>query len=338
MKKRGVLLGIGFMFVLIVGYVGIRQILPRLEARFYPPPTGVIALISDRTGNADIYLLDVVTGDLTNITNTPEWNESDPAWSPDGSQLLFTVRNKLHIPGQEVNVMNADGTGRRQLTLGVTPAWSPDGKRIFVSGYYIEVMGHKKPPTYSQGWIGTVDTTGENYQAVTQQQMNLVEVGDADSNPAIAPDGRMILYEHFNTLNATHVFRANADGSNAVQLDSDLVDNYLGSTKDPAWSPDGMQIALSAASNIYSPQAWPNPNGLYVGDRDGNNWRMVVSGFCGNPTWSPDGAYIAYDATYFMQNGNWAVMLVTADGNRSWHMTPSDGYNYYAPAWRPHQE
>src|SRR3954447_1491026 len=51
-------------------------------------------------------------------------HESEPAWSPDGSRLAY-------ISGEELFVMNADGTGRNQLTSNAavesSPTWAPGG-------------------------------------------------------------------------------------------------------------------------------------------------------------------------------------------------------------------
>jgi len=58
--------------------------------------------------------------------------DTDPAWSPDGTMIAF-----YHMAGagdSGIFVMNADGTGLRQLDEGNAheghPSWSPDGSRI----------------------------------------------------------------------------------------------------------------------------------------------------------------------------------------------------------------
>jgi TolB protein len=71
------------------------------------------------------------TGRPTRLTNNAE-EERAPAWSPDGTRLVFMCRHGGS--DLEICVMNADGTGQVQLTdntIGdLTPSWSPDGSKI----------------------------------------------------------------------------------------------------------------------------------------------------------------------------------------------------------------
>jgi len=54
-----------------------------------PSPNGEkIAFASNRNGFWDLYLLDLSSGEVTQLTNTPQY-EGAPTWSPDGSYLAF---------------------------------------------------------------------------------------------------------------------------------------------------------------------------------------------------------------------------------------------------------
>jgi WD40 repeat protein len=78
----------------------------------------------------DIVLLDVETGALTNITNTPNSLEDAPAYSPNGKLIAY---RRLGTPN-EAWVMNADGTNATRIAVDAElPQWSPDGKRIAFS-------------------------------------------------------------------------------------------------------------------------------------------------------------------------------------------------------------
>ena len=64
----------------------------------------------------------------------------DPAWSPDGARIAFT--STRDGPGEEVYVMDADGSHQTRLTTSTTkrdrwPSWAPDSARIvFASDYH----------------------------------------------------------------------------------------------------------------------------------------------------------------------------------------------------------
>ena len=57
---------------------------------------------------------------------------TNPAWSPDGSRIVY----QADVDGvKQIFAVNADGTGKKQLTTGADvhagAAWSPDGGTIF---------------------------------------------------------------------------------------------------------------------------------------------------------------------------------------------------------------
>ena len=64
---------------------------------------------------------------------SPEVGAVTVKWSPDGMRLAFTSKLKS---GPQIWVVNADGSGLRQLTAGadgstsVSPVWSPDGSTL----------------------------------------------------------------------------------------------------------------------------------------------------------------------------------------------------------------
>jgi TolB protein len=73
-----------------------------------------------------------------NITNTKDFIEDDPDWSPDGKKIAFT-RHPVEGPHldsftAEMHVLDLKTGTREQLTANDeeerAPAWSPDGRRI----------------------------------------------------------------------------------------------------------------------------------------------------------------------------------------------------------------
>ena len=91
--------------------------------------SGKVSFTSDRTGNLDIYIIDINGKNLVNLTNHPS-DDSSPTWSPDGRAFAY-VSNRDGNP--EIYVMLSMNTKEsRRLTnhqrgSDVDPAWSPDG-------------------------------------------------------------------------------------------------------------------------------------------------------------------------------------------------------------------
>lgn len=89
-----------------------------------------IAFVSDRDGDNDVYVLELQSGSLRNVTNDGFDNYS-PCWSPDGRQIAF---RSTRVGTSDIYVIDADGGNLRNLTdrpsYDSSPAWSPDGRQI----------------------------------------------------------------------------------------------------------------------------------------------------------------------------------------------------------------
>jgi WD40 repeat protein len=96
---------------------------------------GLIVWSSNRTGNHELYLVDLRTGVLRQLTHTPQV-EYFSRFSPDGGRILFTRSQRDYVSPREptawdVYVMNVDGTGERLLARnGYTPQWVPGADAI----------------------------------------------------------------------------------------------------------------------------------------------------------------------------------------------------------------
>ena len=88
--------------------------------------------------NSDVYSVDVQTGVERRLTDGPSCFAGAPSWSPDGRQIAFLSDQDGWI---HVYVVNADGSGRRQITTGECEdgwpnlnrgylLWSPDGRGL----------------------------------------------------------------------------------------------------------------------------------------------------------------------------------------------------------------
>ncbi|HET7751926.1 MAG TPA: S9 family peptidase [Terriglobales bacterium] len=146
-----------------------------------------IAYMSDHDGDEqwDIFVVSPLSGEVINLTQTPEIAEEDPQWSPDGRMLAYMVKPKTSSTF-EIDVMDFTTHEVRHLTSGtpkergnVRPLWSRDGKWIV----YTQV--HAKG-TDSDVYVAEV-ATGKSTRLTPHTGEQLY------SADAWSPDGRKVL-------------------------------------------------------------------------------------------------------------------------------------------------
>jgi TolB protein len=87
------------------------------------------------SNQAELYVMNPDGSGLQQLTNN-NYEERAPAWSPDGSRIVYSCRIGGDKNPFRICVINADGTGFVQLTnesdsiSDLTASWSPDGHQI----------------------------------------------------------------------------------------------------------------------------------------------------------------------------------------------------------------
>lgn len=128
------------------------------------------------------------------------------------------------------------------------------------------------------------------------------------------------------------VFVMDGNGSNPVRLTADVAaENDI----DPAWSPDGTQIAF-ASTRLFKGSdrhtVWVmNADGSEPTFLDRTGSAICFPSIVAGPAWSPDGTKIAYNAGC---DGWFELFWVDAEGERSHLLTRLGGLNA-DPAWSP---
>ncbi len=97
----------------IVLSIGLLLIEAESGRTAFPGANGQIVFQSDRESDGDIYVVNPDGTALSNITESPSFDH-DPAWSRDGTKIVFQS-NRLD-GNSEIYVMNADGSGRENIT------------------------------------------------------------------------------------------------------------------------------------------------------------------------------------------------------------------------------
>ena len=67
--------------------------------------------------------MDADGSNVRKLSSTPVGRSLNPAWSPDGKKIVFGSERDENM---EIYVMNADGTGLRNLTLNRARDAHPD--------------------------------------------------------------------------------------------------------------------------------------------------------------------------------------------------------------------
>lgn len=276
-----------------------------------PPISGpVVAFVASQTGTKGLWVTDI-NGQSKRLLTQDTSAMQEPAWSPDGASLAFM----LTLPDRiEIDVMNADGSGRTRIVNGRTnsadPAWSPDGQRLAFAG-----------GPHGRDTIFVMNRDGSNVSVLTSSEWD-------DGQPAWSPNGQLIAFTSLRDQPvATSIWRRlflmNADGSNVRQV-APQVDLVAFS---PSWSPDGAQLAFEARpsgagdSDIY----------LYTLGTGVIRQLTSTTDDDHHPTWSPDGTRIVFSRRI---GATLHLFSVAVDGSNLRQLT-TGATDDLDPAFRP---
>jgi len=229
---------------------------------------------SFRTGDPEIFVVDLGTGDALNLTPHSHSYNRYPAWAPDGSRVSFVSDRDSAF---NLFLVNADGTRLKQLThesAGVVAgmqSWTADGKWIYF-GLFGKDVG--SPWTNSKnGLICRISPDGSGFQIVGE-----------GIDGAVSPDGTKIVFAR-NLSQGHALFLMNSDGSGVRQITTH--EDPLGGVH-ATWSPDGRHI-------IYADSVGDALE-LFMCDPDGKNIRQLTTLGKGatSPSVLPDQKYISF--------------------------------------------
>lgn len=188
---------------------------PGYDAEATLSPDGkTIVFTSVRSGDLEIFTMDLDGGNVRQLTDTPGY-DGGPFFSPCGKKIVYRASRPegkqledyqgllargLVRPGQlEIYVMNVDGSDQQRITdLGCgtfAPFFHPSGQKILFSTNYPDPRGRE-----FDLWMVNVD--GSSLEQVTFSE-------GFDGFPMFSPDGKQLVFgsnRHNSNPGETNIF------------------------------------------------------------------------------------------------------------------------------------
>jgi len=265
-----------------------------------------------------IYSVAIDGSDAQQLTQSP-FIDAHPSWSFDGKQICFT---RQESNGQfDIWMMNADGSGQRQVTnssgQSMVPCFSPDGSWIY---YCSDADGNYE--------LYKIRTDGSQRTQLTFTDAPIENVG-----PKIAPDGSTLVYASNRdrpTQTPLTKFLYLLDLATGT---STCIASNIDNAESRSWSPDGTQIVFH--NNIDSvgqlcvvdiatkkitqlTQAAYNPNPF----RPGGVFPVMRGEV--TPHWTPDGQRIIFASD---RAGGYKLCSIKPDGSDAKLIPTQSVYN-----------
>ncbi|HMB71776.1 MAG TPA: hypothetical protein VKU85_20865, partial [bacterium] len=237
---------------------------------------------------------------ITETQLTTVGADRNPAWSPDGTEVLF---DSDRSGNRDLWVIPVTGGTATRLTFNagadIQPDWSPDGSAQVFSA----VVGGSAADLYTRPSAGGPTVILDS------------DSGNVDGLPSWSPDSSLIAY-----VKGSDIYIIPAGGGTPVQLTTDpATDTH------PTWSPDGSQIAFQSdrSGNV---DVWVIPSS------GGTATQLTFDPSAdGSPDWSPDGSRIAFQSGRGGSNDIW---VIPAGGGAAEQVTSSVG-GEIQPDWAP---
>jgi TolB protein len=224
---------------------------------------------------------------------------SDEPWG----RIVFTCQVYKDETRNQICIINADGTGFRQITNDSSnyyPSVAPDGRSVIFVSYQ------------TNHWeIFELDLINNAIKQITYENREY-------SAPEISPDGRNIIAA--KRMENQEIWIMNRDGGNQSPLVTKVGTDCL----DPVWSTDGKKI-LFACGPATGRQ-------LFSADIDGSNIIQItnLSELRGRSDWSVKGDEIA---TYLGPEGERQIAVLDMNGSIVKYLTHES--SNLAPSYSP---
>lgn len=299
------------------------------------PPLMSLATVDPSTGRQLRFLLGKL-GEANGVVPSPF---SGPTWSSDGSLIAFLGNAGGEEGKGRIYVVNADGSGVRELpgtVSGANPVFSPDGRTLAFTRSRFRLGRNLNFSTTT--WIVDLQT-GES-RRLTRWRNGLENIPGS-----FTPDGSSLLLKKYDSnLRGPRVVLLNLGSGESREI--------LRDATEPVFSPDGSRIAFTGYLHPDLVEAEEEEDylakELYVARADGSHVRRLSRTddiIESSPSWDPSGQRIAYvqvraDTSFVPElgllfpTGN-ALMQMNADGSCRKKVLSQRRVAFYGAVWQP---
>ena len=272
----------------------------------------MIAFLSDRSGDQEIYLL-FNNGDVEQLTKAKA-RTTDFDWSPDGETIAFTsnIRGGESFEIYTIDVENKEQTDLMQGKLGgiwQLPRWSPTGEKRLL----VESLGGL--PNALHWDVGMLDF--EEDDLIVFNVANAAGEGEGQDREATwSPDGTKIAFHGGRVAwpgGAFDIVIADMT-TKKPGIDQVLLTAHDAGDQRARWSPDGAKILFESNRD----GDWE----IFVMDADGDNLKQLTDNdeTDRNAEWSRSS--IVFESK---RDGDWEIYGMGLDGNNQTNLTNDPG-------------
>lgn len=237
--------------------------------------------------------------------------------------IAYNVLVDANQDNYEVFIMEADGSGKKNLTAHPDVAWAYQacGDRIFFLS--------DRDTSARNYLLYSMNSSGEDLQRITDFPLE-------DSWMGCRKNGTELIIAPHRSLDSLLYL---------INLNGELLQKIAPGTpysSDPTFSPDGSQIAF-VGQNKRSKREPDFKAEIYVVNVDGTGLRQLshypeqdttaewYAYKAGPPKWHPTENFISYQSK---QNGKYSLYAVRPDGSKQWKLTDNErqeGWHSWSP-------
>jgi Tol biopolymer transport system component len=280
-------------------------------------------------GPSQIYTVNSADGtDRKQLTHTTSTYNGDPSFSSDAQKIAW-VRGGRERGGDiwdnDIWVMNADGTSKRQLTRGLAldskPSFSPDGR--------IVAFERRVPEDGQEIYLKALDDA---------RPKQITDGPNLKETPVFSPDGTRIAFLHTEGVpptegnpgyihGPTDIFTMRPDGTGKRRITNVASGKHV---IHPDWSPNGSRLVY----NVYSD--FTDNVGIRTIGANGKGGERVVppEEYAGlhraAPVFSPNGRRIAFG---YHRETSLDIWTIKPDGTGLRNVTNIPNDDEQEPSW-----